>query len=113
MAKKPHLEIDKLYILAESSAVDGIAKYGGIDEISVEKLREHLTNFVSRLGGALGTVGDAMKNYELAEVTVEASFSAEKGFVFVAKAGVEGAVKLTFKRRERSSAAGAKGTTPA
>jgi hypothetical protein len=99
MPKKAQLAKETLYILAESSAVDGVAKYGGIDEITVEKLREHLTKFVSRLGGALGSVGDAMKNYELAEVTVEASFSAEKGFVFVAKAGVEGAVKLTFKRR--------------
>jgi len=89
-----------IFILADGgTAAAGVAKFAGTAEISVEKFREHLQSFVGKVGSALSGVAAEIGSYQLQEVEVEASFSAEAGFVFVAKTGVEGAVKLRFVRK--------------
>jgi hypothetical protein len=89
-----------LFIMVDgATTTEGVAKFAGPTEITVEKLREHLQSFVSKVGGALTGIAAEMGSYQLQEVEVEASFNAETGFVFVAKAGVEGSVKLRFIRK--------------
>jgi hypothetical protein len=95
---------ETVFIMVEGdNAAEGLAKFAGPQEISVEKLREHLQSFVGKIGGALSGVASAIGNYELAGVEVEASFNAEKGFIFIAKAGIEGSVKLRFEKRHQSA----------
>lgn len=88
-----------VFILADGApTAEGMAKFGGTHQISVEKLREHLQSFVRNVASALGGVATEIGAYQLSEVEVEASFSADVGFVFVAKTGIEGSVKLHFVR---------------
>jgi len=94
---------ETVFILADGpTPAEGMARFAS-HEISVEKLREHLQSFVRKIGGALCGLESAISDYELAGVEVEASFTAEQGFVFVAKVGVEGSVRLRFERRVRSA----------
>lgn len=91
---------ESLFILVDGdSSAAGVTKFAGIQQITVEKLKEHLKSFVDKVAGALTGVATEMGAYQLTEIEVEASFSAEAGFVFVAKTGVEGAVKFKFVRK--------------
>jgi hypothetical protein len=95
---------ETIFILVESSTTtEGLAKFAGPQEISVERLREHLQSFVRKIGDSLNGIASALGDYELSEVEVEASFNAEQGFVFIAKAGIEGSVKLRFEKRRQST----------
>lgn len=95
---------ETVFILADGPGLaEGVRRFADTDQITVEKLREHLDSFVRKIGGALSGVASALGEYELAGVEVEASFNAEKGFVFIAKAGVEGSVKLRFERKRPGS----------
>ena len=89
---------EEIFILAESSAA-GVQKYGAEQRIPVEKLREHLRTFTAALSSALDSVGALAGDFRLTEVEVTATLSAEAGFVWVTKAGIEGGVTLTFTRR--------------
>jgi hypothetical protein len=88
----------EIFVITEESGV-GIQKYAADKSIPVERLREHLRNFTGALSSALDSIQSLTGNFQLSEVQVTATLSAEAGFVWVAKAGVEGGVTLTFTRR--------------
>lgn len=86
----------EVLIVAETEQA-GIAQYAAHQSIPVEKLRQHLSDFTAALSVALSSIA-AVGRFELTEVEVQATFSAEAGFAWVTKAGVEGGVKLKFTR---------------
>jgi hypothetical protein len=87
-----------IFVVTEESGA-GIQKYAADKSIPVEKLREHLRNFTGALSAALDSVQSLAGEFQLSEVQVTATLSAEAGFVWVTKVGVEGGVTLTFTRR--------------
>jgi hypothetical protein len=100
-AKKPAKPIDvpkHIFILAESPDA-GIQKLADAKEISVEKLREHLQSFTAAISSALGSVQTLAGEFQLDEVEVHATLSAEAGFVWITKAGLEGGISLKFTRK--------------
>jgi len=88
----------EIFVITDESGV-GIQKYGAEKSIPVEKLREHLRNFTGALSSALESVQSLAGDFQLSEVEVSATLSAETGFVWITKAGIEGGVTLTFTRR--------------
>ena len=86
-----------IWVLTDS--VDtGIQKLADAKEISVEKLREHLQKFTAAISSALGSVQTLAGDFQLAEVEIHATLSAEAGFVWVTKAGLEGGISLKFTK---------------
>jgi hypothetical protein len=87
-----------ILVLTESGEA-GIQKFGAEQKIPAEKLREHLQKFTAALSSGFGAIQSLGGQFQLAEVEVQAIFSAEAGFIWVTKAGVEGGVTLKFVRR--------------
>jgi hypothetical protein len=88
----------EIFVITEENAA-GIQKFAADKSIPVDKLREHLRNFTGALSSALDSVQTLTGEFQLSEVQVTATLSAEVGFVWVTKAGVEGGVTLTFARK--------------
>jgi len=88
----------EIFILTDEPGA-GVKKFGAEDRIPVDTLREHLKNFTAALSSALSSVQSLAGDFQLSEVEVTATFSAETGFVWVTKAGFEGGVTLTFARK--------------
>jgi hypothetical protein len=86
-----------IWVLTEPAPA-GIQKFGALEKIPVDKLREHLQNFTAAVSSALSGVQAIAGKFQLKEVGVEATFSAEAGFALVTKVGVQGAVTLKFVR---------------
>jgi len=84
-----------IWVLAEPVPA-GIQKFGALEKIPTDKLRDHLQNFTAAISSALSGVQAVAGKFELAEVSIEATFSAEAGFALVTKLGVEGGVTLKF-----------------
>jgi len=88
----------EIFVITEDSGA-GIQKFAADKSIPVEKLREHLRAFTGALSSALDSIQSVAGDFQLSEVQVTATLSAEAGFVWVTKAGVEGGITLTFKRK--------------
>jgi len=88
----------EIFVVTESAEA-GLQQFGAEKKIPVEKLREHLENFTGALSTALASVETLAGQFQLSEVEIHATLSAEAGFVWVTKAGVEGGVSLKFVRR--------------
>jgi hypothetical protein len=76
--------------------------------VSVATLRDNLRKFVSSLDAAFKDVPSALASYDLDEVEVSVTVSAEGGVSLLGsggKAGVEGGLKLTFSRKNKAGAA--------
>ncbi len=84
-----------IWVLTEPAPA-GIQKFGAPEEIPVDKLREHLQNFTAAVSSALSAVQTVAGRFQLTEVEVQATFSAEAGFAWVTKVGVQGGVTLKF-----------------
>lgn len=84
-----------IWVLTDEAGGD-LAKYAGPLEIGVEKLREHMEAFTGTISTAIAGARSLAGEFVLKEITVKVTLSAEKGFVLVAKAGVEGALELKF-----------------
>ena len=87
----------EIVILAESTE-GGLQQFAGEKKIPVEKLKEHLQSFSDALSATLGSIETLAGQFQLREVEVQATFSAEAGFMWITKAGVEGGVTLKFVR---------------
>lgn len=92
---------DEIYVLVDDDGGGGgeLQLFAGRSRISSEKLGELLEDFTSRLAKALSKIEHAAGDFELDEVTLNASLSGEYGFTLVAKVGAEAGVSLKFKRR--------------
>ena len=88
---------ETIYVLVDDDPV-GIARFAGAQEIDADKLGQQLQKFSSAISRALTQVTSLAGEFVLQEIDLEAKFTAEFGFVFVSKAGVEGSVTLHFKR---------------
>jgi hypothetical protein len=88
-----------IFVLTDDSGA-GVRKFGAEQQIPVDKLRDHLKSFTAALSSALDSVQSVAGDFQLSEVEVTATFSAEAGFVWVTKAGFEGGVSLTFARKK-------------
>jgi hypothetical protein len=64
-------------------------------DISTEKLRASLGSLSEKISGILQDIKQ-VGDFNLKTVEIEVAISAEGGFVLVGKAGVKGAVTLTF-----------------
>jgi hypothetical protein len=88
-----------IWVLVEESERDNeLAQYAGFLGIRVEKLKEQLEQFSASMNDALSGVKTLAGEFELKEIKLTASISAEKGFMLVSKAGIEGGIEFTFKR---------------
>jgi hypothetical protein len=76
-----------------------IRQYGALNKISPEKLAELLNRFVVLMGKTLGQVQQFSEEWDLEEITVSLALSGEVGLTLIAKAGAEGGIELTFRRR--------------
>jgi hypothetical protein len=80
------------------SGMLGPGRGGGGDavrEIPTEKLRASLAGLSGQIADILGDI-KRVGRFDLKTVEIEVAISAEGGFVLVGKAGVKGAVTLTF-----------------
>ncbi len=72
---------------------------GGADhavrEIPADKLRASLAGLSGQISEILGDI-KRVGQFDLKTVEIEVAISAEGGFILVGKAGVKGAVTLTF-----------------
>ena len=84
-----------IYVLADTSDAE-LQKFGGAKEIPIDTLKNHLQSFTAGLSSALSSCQTIAGQFELSEIEVQATLSAEFGFVLVTKAGVEGSVSLKF-----------------
>lgn len=91
---------ETIWVLTEERGGD-LAQYAGPLEIGVEKLKEHMEKFSNSVSKVIASVQDLAGEYELGEITLKVSLSAEKGFVLVSQAGVEGAIELKFTKKEK------------
>lgn len=66
-----------------------------IEQISTEKLRASLAGLSGQISQILGDI-KRVGAFNLKTVQIQVAISAEGGFVLVGKAGVKGAVTLTF-----------------
>ena len=66
-----------------------------VREIPTEKLRASLSGLSGQISEILGDI-KRVGRFDLKTVMIEVAISAEGGFVLVGKAGVKGAVTLTF-----------------
>jgi hypothetical protein len=98
MAKKRQRPVgnQSIFVLLDESA--DVEKFGGPKEIDADKLGEQLQKFGDAISRALDKCKRLAGEFELNEISLEAKLTAEFGFVFVSKAGVEGAVTLKFER---------------
>ncbi|MCU1326135.1 MAG: hypothetical protein JWN34_1505 [Bryobacterales bacterium] len=85
-----------IYVLVDEPT--DLAKFGGPKEIDADQLGAQLQKFSDAVSQAVGHCKKIAGDFQLDEITLEAKFSAEFGFMFVSKAGVEGAVTLKFAR---------------
>ncbi len=69
-----------------------------IKDIADETLRDSLASLTSQLGGLLTDIKQ-VGEYQLKEVEMGLEISAEGGFALVGKAGVKGAIRLTFSSK--------------
>ena len=72
----------------------GLARVA-VKEISTTKLRESLNSLSGQISEILGDI-KRVGQFNLQTVMIEVAVSAEGAFVLVGKAGVKGAVTLTF-----------------
>ena len=66
-----------------------------IKEISTEKLRASLAGLSGKISEILQDIKQ-VGNFSLKTVQIQVAVSAEGGFILVGKAGIKGAVTLTF-----------------
>jgi len=85
-----------IFVLVDDPA--DVAKYAGPQEIDADQLGAQLQKFSHAISQAVSHCKSIAGEFTLDEITLEAKFTAEFGFVFVSKAGVEGAVALKFSR---------------
>ncbi len=67
----------------------------GIKDIADKTLRSSLSTLSRELSDILVDINQ-VGNYRLKEVQLQAEITAEGGFVLIGKAGIKGAVTLTF-----------------
>ena len=91
---------ESIWVLTEETGGD-LAQYAGLLEIGAEKLKEHMENFSKAISTMVTGAQVMAGEYELGEITLKVSLSAEKGFVLVSKAGVEGALELKFMKKDK------------
>jgi hypothetical protein len=94
------LASDELWVLVEQKGDvgDEIARFAGRTKFSVERLGSALNEFTGKLSQALGKIEKFSDEFELSEVSVDASLSVEFGFELIGKSGLEGGITLTFQR---------------
>jgi hypothetical protein len=92
-----------IWVLTEGTAGTGdeIQPYGGLEKIDPAKLGALLTKFTGSMNEVLAKVEARLSDWSLDEVTFTASLNAELGLVLVGKAGVEGGIELTYRRKTR------------
>lgn len=92
---------DTIWVLVDSPSGGDLDKYAGPVQINVEKLGEHFEAFTDAISKALGKVSKPIglkSEFELDEITLEATLSAEIGFTLVSKGGIEGTFGFTYKK---------------
>ncbi len=67
----------------------------GVKDIADKTLRSSLSSLSRELSDILVDINQ-VGNYKLKEVRLQAEITAEGGFVLIGKAGIKGAVTLTF-----------------
>jgi hypothetical protein len=85
-----------IYVLVDDPA--DVSKFSGVKEIDADQLGQQLQKFSDAVSQAVSHCKKIAGDFQLEEITLEAKFSAEFGFMFVSKAGVEGSVTLRFAR---------------
>jgi hypothetical protein len=88
-----------IYVLLDEP--DSIAEFGGPVQIDADRLGDQLQAFTEAMSRAFSRCHLLAGEFMLTEIELEAKLTAEFGFMFVSKAGVEGAVTLKFARRDR------------
>ena len=92
-----------IWVLTDGAARtdDETQPYGGLEKIDPARLSALLTTFTGSMSKALSKVEASLSDWTLDEVTFTASLNAELGLVLVGKAGVEGGIELTYRRKTR------------
>ncbi|MCP4696164.1 MAG: hypothetical protein GY862_04855 [Gammaproteobacteria bacterium] len=84
---------------AKAGTLGGPSRSSGgkqtVKNVAAEKLRESLTGLSGQISEILQDVKQ-VGDFKLKQVQVGVEISAEGGFVLIGKAGVKGAVTLTF-----------------
>lgn len=92
-----------IWVLASDTDGD-LSRYAGPLEIGIERLKEHMAKFSQAIAEVVADAHTLAGEFELKEVKLKATLSAEHGFVLVSKAGVEGGIELTFHRQDKNQA---------
>lgn len=90
----------------EVRKVPGVTEHSGKSSVLSKKVDE-VKNDLSKILGQLNFIvseaekSTAEKGFNLEEITVSLGFSASGKLAFIAEAGVEASIEVTFKRRQK------------
>lgn len=99
MENKNDVNGDTIWVLVDQPTDGDLSRYAGSMQIDAEKLGQHLQSFVSAISKSLEKCGACVGDFELAEVTIKATLSAEVGLVLVSKTGINGGIDLKFQKK--------------